>query len=230
MGRPPKALAVTAAAAMRAFAASSLVFWVWLRSVGGSEDFWEQLVSPHQVRGGTGREKGRQQSEWLMLLSRKLQGVLASACGVCKRGRLRPVGRRSAEEWAHRFQNFPFPPAFRTGPHRLSPKKLPRESTWELSSEPEVSFLGKPFLQTRQWPSGGPLLVGCRKDLLPELVAVLAPGGTGPVVPRVGFAALLCSSLMPVTCSLLSSALRLEGARARAPAGKSELPLWGNAT
>lgn len=48
-GRPPKALAVTAA--------SSLVLWVWLRNVGGSEDFWEQLVSPNQVQGGTGREK-----------------------------------------------------------------------------------------------------------------------------------------------------------------------------
>lgn len=134
MGRPPKALAVTAEAVMPAFAASSLVLWVWLRNVGGSGDFWEQLVSPNQVQGGTGREKGRQQSEWLMLLSHKLQGVLASACGVCERGWLRPVGRRSGKEGAHRFQNFPFPPAFQTGP----PPPLSQET-------PQGKHLGTQF-------------------------------------------------------------------------------------
>lgn len=49
------------------------------------------------------------------------------------------------------------------------------------------------------------------------------------MVSRVGFSALLCSSLLLITWSLLSSALQLEGARATAPACNSELPLWGNA-
>ena len=50
------------------------------------------------------------------------------------------------------------------------------------------------------------------------------------MVSRAGFPALLCSSLVLITWSLLSSALQLEGARTTAPACKSELPLWGSET
>lgn len=90
--------------------------------------------------------------------------------GFVKEGGCAPWGEGAVRKGRTDSRTSPFHQHSKQAPHRLCPKKLPRESTWELNSEPEVSALGKPFLQTHQWPSGCPLLVGYKKDLLLELV------------------------------------------------------------